>query len=421
MATVKGTAAEPIRAEDVPSARRWMAFAFLMVAEFFYGWSWNTVDVLRPQIRESLGLTLTQAGSAYTAQSLGALVGAVILSQIADRYGRRRTLFFVVSGFAIFGGLGTFVGSYAQLLGQRFFLGFFLGAIFPVLIATYMSLFPSTMRGKLAALGQGTYNLSVVALGWAYGTNVGQNDWHFPLWAGAIPPLLIAPLVFVFIPDDRFMRPWGADNAPPPSKRLPVVELFTPQLVRRTMLLFLLVGLNFFAYQAFAGWVTTYLKEVKQYAPEIISRIVYWQFIGAVFGGFFWGWFSDRYGRRLSAIGFFLGGISVLVYLTALQTPTQLQYGGAVWGFMITASVAWAPWMSELFPAHLRSTAMSIFNWGRLISMTAPLVTGAVADAYGLTSAMLLSAGAFMLGGVVWLMIPETVVRRSKTGAPDSP
>ena len=418
MASQTASTIEATRAEDVSAARRWIAFAFLMIAEFFYGWSWNTVDVLRPQIRESLGLTLTQAGSAYTAQSLGALVGAVVLSQIADRFGRRRTLFFVIAGYAIFGGLGTLVSSYPLLLAQRFSLGFFLGAIFPVLIATYMSLFPSTMRGKLAAMGQGTYNLSVVALGWAYGTGIGQSDWHFLLWAGAIPPLLIAPLVFVFVPDDRHMRPWGADTAPPISKRLPMFELFAPELVRRTLLLFLLVGLNFFAYQAFAGWVTTYLKEVKAYAPEVISKIVYWQFIGAVLGGFFWGWFSDRYGRRLSAIGFFIGAASVLVYLTALHSATQLQFGGAVWGFMITASVAWAPWMSELFPAHLRSTAMSIFNWGRLISMTAPLVTGAVADVYGLTSAMLLSAAAFAMGGVVWLLIPETVVRRSRAVAP---
>ncbi len=399
------------RAEEVPASRRWIAFVFLMSAEFFYGWSWNTVDVLRPQIRDSLGLTLTQAGSAYTAQSLGALVGAIILGQIADRFGRRRTLFFVISGYGVCGGLGALVGSYPQLLLQRFLLGFFLGAIFPVLIASYMSLFPSTMRGKLAALGQGTYNLSVVALGWAYGTQIGQNDWHTLLWIGAIPPLLIAPLVFVFLPDDRNMRAWGAESEPPPIAKLPMVELFRPDLKRKTLLLFLLVGLNFFAYQAFAGWVTTYLKDVKQFAPEVISRIVYWQFIGAVLGGFFWGWFSDRYGRRLSAIGFFIGGASVLLYLTALEGPSQLQYGGALWGFMITASVAWAPWMSELFPAHLRSTAMSIFNWGRLISMTSPLITGAVADAYGLTSAMLLSAGAFMLGGLVWLLIPETVVR----------
>lgn len=405
---------EMTRAEDLSLARRWTAFAFLMVAEFFYGWSWNTVDVLRPQIRESLGLTLTQAGSAYTAQSLGALVGAIVLGQVADHFGRRRTLFFVISGYAIMAAAGTIVGSFVQLLAQRALLGFFLGAIFPVLIATYMGLFPNTWRGKLSALGQGTYNLSVVALGWAYGTEAGQGDWHSLLLWGAIPPLIAAPFVFLFVPDDRKMLAWGADEYRAPAGKLPILELFHGTLARTTLLLFLLTSLNFFGYQAFAGWVTTYLKDLKQFTPELISKIIYWQFLGAVIGGFFWGWFSDRYGRRLCGIGFFIAGAAVVAYLTLFRDPLSLQLGGALWGFMITASVAWAPWMSELFPAHLRSTAMSIFNWGRIISMTSPLVTGAIADAYGLESAVLLSAVAFTLGGVVWLMLPETVARKDK-------
>lgn len=407
------------RAEDISAGKRWLAFAYLMVAEFFYGWSWNTVDVLRPQSRESLGLTLTEAGSAYTAQSIGALVGAVLLGQIADRYGRRNTMFFVIAGYAIFGGLGTVVMTYPQLLAQRFALGFFLGAIFPVLIATYMGLFPNTWRGKLAAVGQGTYNLSVIALGQAYrfyGDTGG--DWHTLLWAGAIPPLLIAPLVFFFVPDDRKHSAWGADSAPPALARLPIVELFKPELVRLTLLLFLLVGLNFFAYQAFAGWVTTYLKDVKGFTANVAGDVISWQFIGAVVGGFFWGWFSDRYGRRLAAVGFLLGGLSVILYLTVLHSPMALRLGGAAWGFLITASVAWAPWMSELFPAHLRSTAMSIFNWGRIISMTAPLVTGAIADSMGLEAAMMLSAIGFIGGGIVWLFLPETIGRRGAEPVP---
>lgn len=398
---------EVTRAEDVPLNRRVIAFVVLMIFEFFYGWSWNTVDVLRPQIRESLGLTLTQAGSTYTAQSIGAMVGAILLGMLADQWGRRRTLFWVVVGYSVFGGLGTIVSSYPALLAQRFFLGFFLGAIFPVLIATYMGLFADHLRGKLAALGQGTYNLSVIALGQAYRFFGESGDWHTLLWAGAIPSLVLAPLIFVLIPDDRRVRAWGADAAPPATAKLPIVELFRPDLRRITFLLFLLVGMNFFAYQAFAGWVTTYLKEVKGFDANVAGDVISWQFIGAVLGGFFWGWFSDRYGRRLAAIGFFIGGASVLLYLTLLDTPSALRLGGALWGFMITASVAWAPWMSVLFPAHLRSTAMSIFNWGRIISMTAPLVTGAIADSFGLASAMLLSAIGFGLGGVVWLMLPE--------------
>jgi MFS family permease len=398
---------EVTRAEDVPLSRRVIAFAVLMIFEFFYGWSWNTVDVLRPQIRESLGLTLTQAGSTYTAQSIGAMVGAILLGMLADQWGRRRTLFWVVVGYSVFGALGTVVSSYPALLAQRFLLGFFLGAIFPVLIATYMGLFADNMRGKLAALGQGTYNLSVIALGQAYRFFGESGEWQTLLWAGAIPSLVLAPLIFVLIPDDRKVRAWGADAAPPATHKLPIIELFSPDLRRITFLLFLLVGMNFFAYQAFAGWVTTYLKEVKGFDANVAGDVISWQFIGAVIGGFFWGWFSDRYGRRLAAVGFFGGAASVLLYLAVLDTPGALRFGGALWGFMITASVAWAPWMSVLFPAHLRSTAMSIFNWGRIISMTAPLVTGAIADSFGLATAMLLSAVGFGLGGVIWLFLPE--------------
>ena len=396
------------RAEDLPLSRRVAAFALLMVFEFFYGWSWNTVDVLRPQIRAQLGLTLTQAGSSYTAQSLGALVGAVVMGQLADRFGRRRMLFAIVIGYALAAAAGSAVDGYLHLLAQRFVLGFFLGGIFPVLIATYMGLFSSDWRGKLASLGQGTYNMSVVALGWAYGTATGQRDWHALLWAGAIPALVAAPLIFLLVPDDRVIAAWGADTAPPATGRLPIVDLFGPAYRRTTLLLFLLVGLNFFGYQAFAGWTTTYLKEVKHFAPEIVSRLVYWQFIGATIGGFFWGWFSDRYGRRPAGVGFFVGSLSVVLYLTVFHSIPALIFGGALWGFAITASVAWAPWMSELYPAHLRSTGMSIFNWGRIISMTSPLVTGWIAERATLQAAMLLSAVGFGLGGVVWLMLPET-------------
>ena len=107
-------------------------FGLLLCAEFFYGWAWNTVDVLRPFIRDSLGLTLLQAGSAYSAQGAGALIGAVVIGQMADRLGRRRMLATLVAGYGVMLLAGTLVGSYIELLAQRFVLGFFAGASFPV-------------------------------------------------------------------------------------------------------------------------------------------------------------------------------------------------------------------------------------------------------------------------------------------------
>jgi MFS family permease len=401
-----------MRAEDIPVGRRSAAFALLMVFEFFYGWSWNTVDVLRPQIRESLDLTLTQAGSAYTAQSLGALIGAITFGMLADHIGRRRVLFVIVAGTATMAAAGALVWSYPTLLLQRFILGLFLGGNFPVLIGTYMGLFGSGIRGKLTSIGQGTYSISVMALGLAYGSFAERSDWHLLLLIGSVPALLLSPLIFWLVPDDRRMSAWGAADEDSTTKRLPLLELFSAAARRRTLLLFLLVSLNFFAYQAFAGWTTTFLKDDRGLEPAVIGQLVSAQFIGATIGGFFWGWFSDRYGRRLAAAGFFMGAAAAAFYLLFAATPFQLAVAGFCWGFAINASVAWAPWIAEMFPVRMRSTAMSIFNWGRIISMTAPLVTGAIAASFGLGTAMLLSVVGFGLGGLVWLMLPETVERR---------
>ncbi len=404
-----------MRAEDIALSRRATAFVLLMVFEFFYGWSWNTVDVLRPQIREELSLTLTQAGSAYTAQSLGALIGAVVFGVLADRHGRRPMLIAIIVGTAAAAAAGAYVRSFEALLSQRFILGLFLGGNFPVLIATYMGLFSSTVRGKLASIGQGTYNLSVIALGMAYGQFADRGDWHLLLLIGSVPALILAPLIFWFIPDDRKMIAFGVDPDEPKSDRMPLLELFSPELRRKTWLLFALVALNFFAYQAFAGWTTTFLKESQGLSSEAIGWIVSTQFTGALIGGFFWGWFSDRYGRRPAGIGFALGALSVLYYVTLAQSPTGFAVAGFCWGFAITASVAWAPWISELYPSRVRSSAMSIFNWGRIVSMTAPLVTGQIAASFGLEAAMALAIFGFGCAALVWFALPETVSRRQPT------
>jgi dipeptide/tripeptide permease len=63
---------------------------------------------------------------------------------------------------------------------------------------------------------------------------------------------------------------------------------------------------------------------------------------------------------------------------------------------------------------------MSIFNWGRIVSMTAPLVTGEIAASFGLESAMLLGAAGFGLGAVVWFALPETVSRDATNKKPRS-
>jgi len=401
-----------VRAEDLPLARRVGAFCFVLVAYFFYAWSWNTVDVLRPYISQSLNLSLEQAGVLYSVQALGALIGAVINGQLADRFGRRNALAAVMVCFGLSLLAGAIITSFEQALVQRFSLGYFTGSMFPITVGIYSGLFHPAVRGRIAGVVMGVYNLAVSAQGVAakFIFEAGLS-WKLLLWAGAVP-VVLAAFAFLVVPDDRRMRPYGAADGPPTAAaKLPIAELFRAGVRRQTLLLTAMTGLNFFAYQAFTGWATTYLKTERGFQDADIGAAIGWQFLGAAAGGFFWGWVGDRFGRRAAASGFIIAAGMVLVYLYAPLNADLLKIVAFCYGLVLSASVVWGPWLAELYPPHLRSTAASIFNWGRVVSFMAPVLTAYVAQGFGLQFAMALAVPSFLVAALVWLSLPETLKR----------
>jgi MFS family permease len=403
-----------IRAHDFTRARRFGALAFLLVAYFFYAWSWNTVDILRPYIKQSLGLTDLQAGSSYTLQSIGAIIGAVVMGQIADKIGRRNAL--VISMFGYGTGLlsALLVTTYTGLIFQRIGLGFFMGSMFPIAVGIYSGLFARDVRGLIAGFVLGTYNVAVAALGFlsAAAFRAGY-DWRVLLWAGAVP-IALALFAFLVIPDDRRFIPMDGktDDEATAKATLPIAELFKPGVAKQTILLATMTGLNFFAYQAFTGWATTYLKEDRAIPDTVVGDVLGWQFIGAAIGGLVWGWISDRFGRRIAAWGFVVAAAIIPVYLFVPLPIRLLELTGFTYGLMLSCSAIWGPWLSELYPPHLRSTAASIFNWGRVISMTAPLITAPLAESFGRAPVMSLASISFLGAALIWFRMPETVVRK---------
>ena len=404
-----------IRAQDFSQGRRIGALSFLLVAYFFYAWSWNTVDILRPYIKESLGLTDLQAGSSYTLQSIGAIFGAVVMGQVADKIGRRNALVISMFGYGVGLLSALLVSSYTGLIFQRIALGFFMGSMFPIAVGIYSGLFARDVRGVIAGFVLGIYNVAVAALGFlsAAAFRAGY-DWTVLLWAGAVP-VALALFAFLVIPDDRYFIPMDGhtDDEATAKAALPIAELFKPGVAKQTILLATMTGLNFFAYQAFTGWATTYLKEDRGIPDTVVGDVLGWQFVGAAIGGLVWGWISDRFGRRIAAWGFVVAAALIPVYLFVPLPIGLLELTGFAYGLMLSCSAIWGPWLSELYPPHLRSTAASIFNWGRVISMTAPLITAPLAEAFGRAPVMSLASFSFLAAAIIWFRMPETVVRRN--------
>jgi MFS family permease len=407
------SSASMINARSLSFARRIAALAFLLVAYFFYAWSWNTVDILRPYIKESLGLTDQLAGSAYTLQSAGAILGAVVMGQVADKIGRRNALVISMIGYGT-GLLGALlVKDYSGLIVQRLYLGFFMGSMFPIAVGIYSGLFERDVRGVIAGFVLGTYNVAVAALGFmsAAAFKAGY-DWTVLLWAGLVP-VTLALFAFLVVPDDRRLIPMDglSDGHTMAKAALPIAELFKPDVARQTILLALMTGLNFFAYQAFTGWASTYLKEDRGIPDTVVGDVLGWQFIGAAIGGLIWGFISDRFGRRAAAWGFVFAAALIPVYLFVDMPIAILEIVGFSYGVVLSCSAIWGPWLSELYPPHLRSTAASIFNWGRVISMMAPLITAPLADHFGRAPVMSMASVSFLAAALIWFRLPETLGR----------
>ena len=173
-----------------------------------------------------------------------------------------------------------------------------------------------------------------------------------------------------------------------------------------------MTGLNFFAYQAFNGWHTTYLKETLGLSGDAIGAIIGATFFGALVGSLGWGLVADRMGRRFEAIGFVGAAALIILYLTVPMGIVARQVAAFTYGLFFSSSVIWGPWLAELYPTHLRSTAGSLFNYGRIFSFAAPPLTAALSASIGLPMTMALGAPAFLIATILWLKLPETLARR---------
>ena len=399
---------DAVRAEDLTEPRRWLMFAALMSVYVFYAFCWNTENFLRPYMAESLGLSKGQVAAFYTLQALGALIGALTIPQFADRYSRRNTFALIAIGFGIASIASLGVSSFYSALTQRFAMGFFLGGVFGCAVSLYVGLFSQSFRGLLGGIVQLVYNGGDAALSW-FGRHF-ADQWQLVMVFGGIGAILAAISVYLLVPDDRVLIPWGGKRTHAgASKKLAIVELFTDGYWKITLRLVVLCGLNFFAFQAFNGWITTYLKEVLGYGPDMVGKLLTAMHVGSMVGAIAWGLAADRYGRRFNALGFFLAAVFIVVYLNVPQTPWMLAGVGFFYGGSLVSICCWGPYFAELYPEHLRATAASIFNWGRVVSLFGALLAGAIAQQYGLHAIMYIGAVTFLIGAFIWWSLPETL------------
>ncbi|MDN3699886.1 MFS transporter [Vibrio artabrorum] len=410
---------------EVPMIQRVAAYLAILVGYFFYCYNFVIIDYVRPYIVDAYdGINLADTAQFYTWQSIGALIGALSCAWVASNFGKKSTLIVIT---ALNGGatiINMMFTDYAMWAAMRFIIGISLGGYFTVAVSLMIGLFTPSVRGKLTAFASSMFSVALMAMG-AYAAFISSVDapWQSLMWVGGIPPLVAAALMMFILPSDKKVIAYGEEDQQATTNAAGEVteakkgswgEMISAPYRKLTITCLLLAGLNFYGYQFFSGFVTTYLKEVRQFDGATIGIIFSISAFGSLFGAWVWGAIADKYGRKVNAFGFILAGVMASVFFVA---PSDMMIGslnmlailGLIYNFGLSASAVWGGYFSELFPAHLRSFGAALFHGGRIIGMWAPMVLVFIQARSDLETAMWGSPIVWIVAGLLWLSLPETL------------
>ncbi|ALL68749.1 Sialic acid transporter (permease) NanT [Paraburkholderia caribensis MBA4] len=268
----------------------------------FGGWALDSLDVqmfslVIPAIIAEWSINRTQAGLVSGVTLVASALGGWIAGMLSDRLGRVKTLQWTVAFFSVFTFLCAFAQNYPQFLVLKTLQGFGFGGEW----AAGAVLMAETIRNEHRGKAMGSVQ-SAWAVGWGaavllyalmFSLLPGDTAWRVMFGIGIVPALLIL-----------YVRRGVQEPAAPAharqQERTPgvVAGIFSPQVLRMTMIGALLgVGAHG-GYYALMTWLPTFLKSERH-----LSVLSTGGYLAVVIVAFFCGCLVsaqllDRIGRR---------------------------------------------------------------------------------------------------------------------------
>ncbi len=373
---------------------------WIAVAMFVEGYDMQVVGYAAPSIIRAWHIERSSFGLVFAAAMAGYMVGALALSNLGDRIGRR---VLVITGVLGFGAL-TVAAAYAQtpteLTVLRFLAGVGLGGAIPNAIALAAEYAPSGQRATRVALVFAAYTLGSAAGGFIAAGLLPRFGWQSVFHVGGWSALLLGVgLAFALPESARFLASSGRNPARLAStmRRLApglaiepgavftvtdeakpsrsVAELFRGGLLPVTCLLWAAYIFNMVALHFVTSWLPTIVQTsgISLAYAAIAAGVFH---IGGTAGSLVSGRLLDKYGIGWLAAVFFAGiPVIAAVGLAAgsapltivLVTLAGLCIPGGQCGINALAST--------LYPTAIRSTGAGwALGIGRLGSIMGPVL-----------------------------------------------
>jgi benzoate transport len=384
-----------------------------------------------PGIARAWGIDRAVLGIVLSMDLLGMAIGSILLGGVADKVGRRRTLLGCLAAMT----LGMIMAARAKgvydLSVWRVFTGLGIGGMLAAINAVAAE-FSNARRRSL--------NVSLMAIGYPIGAVVGgsiaalllkQGDWWVIFEFGAAATAVFIPLVLWFVPESVCWlcrrQPAGAlanvnrslgRMGHPPVAELPVItaearkrsvfDIFSPQLLRVTVLVTVAYFLHITTFYFILKWVPKIVADMG-FSPSSSAGVLVWANAGGATGGAVLGLLSLRFGlKHLTMLALVMSTIMLAVFGRGQANLAQLSLICAITGFFTNAGVVGLYGLfAQVFPTHVRATGTGFaVGFGRGGAVLAPIIAGYLFHAGYDLEFVAIAMGVGSLGATIalWLL-----------------
>jgi MFS transporter, AAHS family, 4-hydroxybenzoate transporter len=320
-----------------------VVLCFLVVA--LDGFDTTAIGFIAPAIRTEWGATPAQLAPLFGAGLSGFMIGAFAFGPFADRLGRRTILVLTVLFFGAASLASAFAPSIGMLILLRFVTGLGLGGALPNAVTLTSEYCPEGRRSFLVTVMICGFPLGSALGGVAAALLIPEYGWRSVLVLGGVLPLLLAPALWVIVPESaRFLvarggrdarvavtlRRIAADAVIPAGtrfvgggrpERLPVGELFRPDVLIGTLLLWLTFFMSLLVIYLMTSWLPLLLSStgVSLGTASLVTSLLMG---GGVLGGVALGRIMDNFNpHRVLGVAYALAGVFIITLGNVAGVP----------------------------------------------------------------------------------------------------
>jgi SHS family lactate transporter-like MFS transporter len=359
------------------------AFDYFLVV---YGLTAIAKDFHRSDKEMALAITITLGFRPF---------GAFLFGLLADRYGRRTPLMIDLVFYSIVEVATAFAPTYTSFLILRALFGIGMGGEWGVGASLAMEKVPPRLRGVLSGVLQQGYALGNLLAALCYFFLFQRWGWRPMFLLGGLPALLALFVRVKVKESEAWERTKSADWG----------QLWAAIFSHWKIFLYIALLMTFmnFSSHGTQDMYPTFLQRYFHFDGPKRTMISAISSVGAIAGGVFFGYMSDRIGRRRAIVTALLLAV-VVVPLWAFSPSTAMIVTGAfVMQFMVQGAWGVIPaHLSELAPDSVRSFLPGFaYQCGVLISGSIVYIQAFLAEKMSYASTMALTGAIVFAGGAL--------------------